>query len=337
MAEASVTRITKVRLVNLREEGRRNVDLLEEIEENLPRYLNSVYLSVMCVQNGSAILVAIVTERIWGKLGVTIASVLFTIGYFVAVEAMSKTFAVLHSDRVALALSPVIWVLGRLLYWPTRGLIGLANILLPGKGLEQGPFVSEESIRWMAQVGHEEGSIEEQEKELIQSVFHFSETVVREVMKPRPDLVAIEIEQPLRAAQELMLRHGYSRIPVYRGDVDHIEGMLFAKDVLSALHHGRFETPIKTLVRPVQFVPESKRVGELLTEMQRRKFHIVIVTDEFGSVSGRRIVPRARARQDRRRERGARCRPAAGRVGHHRGPAARTRRRDSPRRPGASP
>ena len=165
-------------------------------------------------------------------------------------------------------------------------LIGLANILLPGKGLEQGPFVSEESIRWMAQVGHEEGSIEEQEKELIQSVFHFSETVVREVMKPRPDLIAIEIEQPLRTAQELMLRAGYSRIPVYRGDLDHIEGALFAKDVLKALHNGRAETPIKTLVRPVQFVPESKRVGELLTEMQRRKFHLAIVTDEYGSVSG---------------------------------------------------
>ena len=286
MAEASVTRITKVRLVNLREEGRRNVELLEEIEVNLPRYLNSVYLSVMCVQNGSAILVAILADRLWGQLGVTIASAGFTIGYFVSVEAMSKTFAVLHSDRVALALAPVVWLLGRLLYLPTRALIGLANVLLPGKGLEQGPFVSEESIRWMAEVGHEEGSIAEQEKELINSVFHFAETVVREVMKPRPDIIAVQIEQPLRAAQELMLRHGHSRLPVYGGDLDHVEGVLFAKDVLNALHHGRSDTPIKTLIRPVQFVPESKRVGELLTEMQRRKFHLAVVTDEYGSVSG---------------------------------------------------
>ncbi len=105
MAEASVTRITKVRLVNLREEGRRGVEILEEIEENLPRYLNSVYLSVMCVQNGSAILVAIVTANIWGELGVMIASVLFTIGYFVAVEAMSKTFAVLPRQRRAGAVA----------------------------------------------------------------------------------------------------------------------------------------------------------------------------------------------------------------------------------------
>ena len=286
MAEASITRITKVRLVNLREEGRRNVELLEEIEDNLPRYLNSVYLSVMCVQNGSAILVAILADHLWGQVGVTIASAGFTIGYFVSVEAMSKTFAVLHSDRVALTLAPVVWLLGRLLYWPTRGLIGLANVLLPGKGLEQGPFVSEESIRYMAEVGHEEGSIAEQEKELINSVFHFAETVVREVMKPRPDIIAVQVEQPLRAAQDLMLRHGHSRLPVYRGDLDHVEGILFAKDVLNALHHGRADTPIKTLIRPVQFVPESKRVGELLTEMQRRKSHLAVVTDEYGSVSG---------------------------------------------------
>jgi CBS domain containing-hemolysin-like protein len=286
MAEASITRITKVRLVSLREEGRRNVELLEEIEDKLPRYLNSVYLSVMCVQNGSAILVAILADRLWGQLGVTVASAVFTIGYFVSVEAMSKTFAVLHSDRVALTLAPVVWLLGRILYWPTRGLIGLANVLLPGKGLEQGPFVSEESIRWMAEVGHEEGSIAEQEKELIHSVFHFAETVVREVMKPRPDIIAVQIEQPLRVAQDLMIRHGHSRLPVYRGDLDHIEGALFAKDVMNVLHHGRTDTRIEDLIRPVQFVPESKHVAELLTEMQRRKFQLAMVTDEYGSVSG---------------------------------------------------
>jgi CBS domain containing-hemolysin-like protein len=286
MAEAATTRMTKVRLVALREEGRRNVELLEEIENDVPRYLNAVYLSVMCVQNGSAILVAIYAERQWGQLGVTVASVLFTIGYFVAVEAMSKTFAVLHSDRVALMLAPVVWLLGRLLHWPTRALIGLANVLLPGRGLEQGPFVSEEAIRWMAQVGHEEGSIAEQEKELIHSVFHFAETVVREVMKPRPDIIAIEIGQPLRAAQELMIRYGYSRIPVYRGDLDHVEGVLFAKDVLHALHEGRADKSVASLARPPVFVPESKRVGELLTEMQIKKFHIALVTDEYGSVSG---------------------------------------------------
>jgi CBS domain containing-hemolysin-like protein len=187
---------------------------------------------------------------------------------------------------VALALAPIVRVLGRLLYYPTRLLIGLANLLLPGKGLQQGPFVSQEAIRWMAEVGHEEGSIAEQEKQLIHSVFRFGDTVVREVMKPRPDLVAIEATDTLHDAQELMRKHGYSRIPVYRDDLDHIEGILHAKDVLNALATGKIDTPILELARPPEFVPESKRVAELLPEMQRRKFHIALVTDEFGSVSG---------------------------------------------------
>lgn len=286
MAEASLTRMTKVRLVALREEGRRNVEALERIQDALPRYLNSVYLSVMFVQNGSAILVAIYADRLYGQLGVTVASVLFTVGYFVTVEAMSKTFAVLHSDRVALALSPIVLVLGKVLHWPTRALIGLANVLLPGRGLAQGPFVSEEAIRWMAEVGHEEGSIAEQEKKLIHSVFHFSETVVREVMKPRPDIVAVEADEPLYAALEIVLKYGYSRIPVYRGELDKIEGVLFSKDLLNAVHLGKTDMAVAALARPVNFVPESKRVGELLTEMQRNKFHIALVTDEYGSVSG---------------------------------------------------
>lgn len=286
MAEAAITRTSKMRIVALREEGHRNAELLERIEADLSKHLNSVYLAVMVVQNGSAILVAILADRLYSDLGVTIISIAFTLGYFVVVEAMSKTFAVLHSDRVALALAPIVWVLGRALHLPTRLLIGLANVLLPGKGLQQGPFVSQEAIRWMAEVGHEEGSIAEQEKQLIHSVFRFGDTVVREVMKPRPDIVAIEASATLHDAQELMRKHGYSRIPVYREDLDHVEGLLHAKDVLNALATGKVDVPILELARPPEFVPESKRVAELLPEMQRRKFHIALVTDEFGSVSG---------------------------------------------------
>ena len=184
-----------------------------KIESDPPRYLNAVYLTVMFVQNGSAILVAILAEREFGSTWVTLASFGFTILYFVVVEAMAKTFAVLHTDRVALALSPLVWFLGRVLELPTRFLIGLANVLLPGKGLKQGPFVSEEEIRSMAEVGHEEGSIDEGEKELIHSIFEFGDTITREVMVPRPDAIAVEDDKTLRDVQALVLAHGYSRSP----------------------------------------------------------------------------------------------------------------------------
>ncbi|HJS27819.1 MAG TPA: hemolysin family protein [Actinomycetota bacterium] len=286
IAEASLTRMTRVRAFALVEDGRRNAQVLERIESDPPRFLNAIYLTVMLCQNGSAIIVAIIAERTYGGLGVTIVSVVFTLLYFVLVEAMSKTFGVLHSDRAALAIAPLVWALGRLLALPTAGLIGLANWLLPGRGLKQGPFVSEADLRSMAEVGHEEGSIEAGEKELIHSIFEFGDTIVREVMVPRPDVTAIEGDKTLRDVQALVLQHGYSRIPVFTDDLDEIVGIVYAKDVLKALHQGKHDMPLSDVVRKAHFVPESKKVADLLREMQQEKFHIALVTDEYGSVSG---------------------------------------------------
>jgi CBS domain containing-hemolysin-like protein len=286
IAEASLTRMTRVRALALVEEGRRNAVVLERIESDPPRFLNAVYLTVMLCQNGSAIIVAIIAEDTYGGLGVTIVSVVFTLLYFVLVEAMSKTFGVLHSDRAALTVAPLVWALGRLLALPTAGLIGLANWLLPGRGLKQGPFVSEADLRSMAEVGHEEGSIEAGEKELIHSIFEFGDTIVREVMVPRPDVTAIEADKTLRGVQALVLQHGYSRIPVFNDDLDEIVGIVYAKDVLKALHQGKHDMPLSDIVRKAHFVPESKKVADLLREMQQEKFHIAVVTDEYGSVVG---------------------------------------------------
>ena len=286
MAEASLTRLTRVRALALREDKRRNADVLVKLEEDPARALNPVYLAVMLAQNGSAILVAILAQHYWDSLGVTLAAVGFTLLYFVLVEAMSKTYGVLHSDKVALALAPLVFLLGRLLALPTRALIGLANILLPGKGLAQGPFMSEHEIRSMAEVGHEEGSIEEEEKELIHSIFEFGDTIVREVMVPRPDIIAVEDDKALRDVQEMVVQHGYSRLPVYSEDLDDVVGVAYAKDVLKALHQGKANTPLRDIVRRAHFVPESKKVADLLKQMQKDKFHIAMVTDEYGSMSG---------------------------------------------------
>ncbi len=159
-------------------------------------------------------------------------------------------------------------------------------MLLPGKGLREGPFVSEGDIRSMAQVGHEEGSIEEDEKELIHSIFEFGDTIVREVMVPRPDIVAIEDDETLRDVEALVLEHGYSRIPVYHEDLDDVVGIVFAKDVLKAVYQGKGDMPLADVVRPARYVPESKKVADLLREMQKEKFHQALVTDEYGSVTG---------------------------------------------------
>jgi CBS domain containing-hemolysin-like protein len=286
LAEAAISRTSPSRAAALREQARRNAALLEQIENDTPRYLNAVYLAVMFTQNGSAILVAIVAEQYFGQLGIVLLSIGFTLAYFVVVEAMSKTFAILHSDRVALALAPFVWLVGRTLSIPTRALIGLANVLLPGKGLKSGPFVTQAEIRSMAEVGHQEGSIERHEKEIITSVFQFGGRVVQEVMVPRPDVVAVDLADSLQAAADLMVRHGLTRLPAYRGDLDHTEGIVHAKDILNMLHLGQPETPLTQLLRPVTFVPESKRLADLLREMQAEKFHLAMISDEYGLVAG---------------------------------------------------
>lgn len=286
MAEASLTRMTRVRALSLREDKKRNADILVKLEEDPPRALNPVYLAVMICQNGSAILVAILSQHYFQSLGVTLISIVFTLLYFVLVEAMSKTFGVLHSDRVALMLSPLVYGLGRVLALPTKGLIGLANVLLPGRGLKAGPFVSEEEIRTMAEVGGEEGSIEEDERDLIHSVFEFGDTIAREVMVPRPDIIALDESKTLRDVQALVLEHGYSRIPVYKESMDEVTGVVYAKDVLKALHHGTNDMPLAEIAREPHWAPETKKVSELLKQMQQEKFHIALVYDEYGSLSG---------------------------------------------------
>jgi CBS domain containing-hemolysin-like protein len=286
MAEASLTRMTRVRALALDDEGRRNAGRLVEIETDPPAFLNAIYLWVMLAQNGSAILVAILAERFLGNIWITIVSVVFTLAYFVLVEAMSKTFAILHSDRVALGLAPVVYWLARILRGPTKVLIGLSNVLLPGRGLREGPFVSEEEIRSMAEVGSQEGAIEEGEKEMIHSIFEFGDTVVREVMTPQPDIVAVDVTSSLDEVLDMVIRHGYSRIPVYSEDRDEIIGIVYAKDVLRELHSGQDGRSLRELARRAYFVPESKKVADLLREMQQEKVHVAIVVDEYGSIVG---------------------------------------------------
>jgi CBS domain containing-hemolysin-like protein len=191
----------------------------------------------------------------------------------------------MRTDRVALTLAPIVFALSRVLSLPVRGLIGLSNVLLPGRGLKEGPFVTEEEIRSMADVGHEEGVIEEDEKELIHSIFEFGDTLTREVMVPRPDMVVVEVNYTLQAAMDVAIQHGFSRIPVYESDADNVVGVLYAKDLFKALRGGG-ERDLKALMREAYFVPEMMRVSDLLREMQKRKVHMAIVADEYGDVAG---------------------------------------------------
>jgi len=285
-SEVAITRMNRVRAIRLAEEGKRGSTALLRIVENPAPHLNVVLLLTLLATIGGTTIATSLAVRHFHGAGEIVSTAAMTILLFIFAEVTPKTFAIQQTDRVALRVAPLIVVLASALGPLATGLLRVANVLMPGKGLPQGPYITEQELRASAEVAQEEGQIEEGEVELIHSIFEFGDTIVREVMVPRPDVIAVEHDKAIRDVQALVLTHGYSRLPVFREDLDDVVGIVYAKDVLKALHQGKHDAPLSELVRDAHFVPETKKVAELLREMQKEKFHIALVTDEYGSVSG---------------------------------------------------
>jgi CBS domain containing-hemolysin-like protein len=284
--EVAITRTNRVRALRLLEEGRRGAAALSRITEDPAPYLNVVLLLTLLATIGGTTIATSLAVRHSERAGEIISTVVMTILLFVFAEVTPKTFAIQQTDRVGLLTAPILVFITRLVGPFAKGLLKLANVVMPGRGLKQGPYITEQELRASAEVASEEGEIEDEEKDLIHSIFEFGDTIVREVMVPRPDIVAIEDDKALRDVQALVLEFGYSRVPVYRENLDDVLGIVYAKDVLKALHQGKHDAPLNEVVREAHYIPETKKVAELLREMQRDKFHIALVTDEYGSVSG---------------------------------------------------
>ena len=186
-----------------------------------------------------------------------------------------------------------------LLRWPIRFLsvvlapvvillFGLTRILARpfGASPEAAALVTQEELKALVETGEEQGLIEEEERELIHSVFAFGEKLAHEVMVPRTDIVAIDADTPMREVMDIVMKSGRSRIPVYQENPDDIIGILYVKDLLREIARGRFDGALRELLRPAHFVPETKKVAELLREMQQQKVHLAIVVDEYGGTSG---------------------------------------------------
>jgi CBS domain containing-hemolysin-like protein len=169
-------------------------------------------------------------------------------------------------------------------------LIGLANLII-GRPHESADgirpsYITDSELKAMADVAHEENVIEGEERAFIHSIIDFGDTVVREVMVPRPDMVTIDAEKPVTDALETALAAGFSRIPVYDGQIDDVVGIAYTKDLMRAERVGKGVQPVRTWARPAVFVPESKEVSSLLRQMQEEKFHMAIVVDEYGGTAG---------------------------------------------------
>jgi len=191
-------------------------------------------------------------------------------------------------ERAAQLTATPVSLLVRL--WPirlvSRASIGVANILLPGRASKESQYVSEDEILALADAAVEEDVIQAEERELIEQIIEFGDTICREIMVPRPDMITVDEDATVSDALEISLSAGRSRVPVCGEGIDDIVGVTYAKDLMRADRNGRENEVITRVMRRAHFVPETKRIAELLPEMQARKFHLAIVVDEYGGTAG---------------------------------------------------
>jgi len=288
LAETSFVKLNRVRALALEDEGRKGARRLRIMLERPETTLNTLLLVVLVTQLGTASIISIVVENQYGTLGVAISIVAQITVFFVLGEVAPKTFAVQHPDKVALAMTPFLWAITKFapLKWISSGLIVVSNIILPGKGIKEGPFVTEDDLKTMANVAAQESGIEHEEREMIHSIFEFTDTVVREAMTPRTDMVAVAASSTIKAALDLAIQEGFSRLPIYGENRDIIIGLVYMKDLVEHERQGKAENLVSTIRRTAVFIPEQKRTAELLRDMQQGQFHMAIVVDEYGGTAG---------------------------------------------------
>ena len=288
LSETALTRMSRSKAQALADSKGSKGERLLWLVTRPERFLNPVLLTLLICQLVGATLLGILADNLFGAWGVAVAIVVNVVVVFVVAEAAPKTWAIQNPERSALLAAGPVTVLAR--FWPirilSRALIGMSNVLLPGKGLKEGPFVSEEELIALANVAVEADVIEEEERDLIEQIIEFGDTVVREVMVPRPDMVTVSADFRVDDVMEVMILNGLSRVPAVGEGIDDIVGVVYAKDLMRAGRDGKGGRPVSELMRTARFVPESKRIAELLPEMQADHVHLAVVVDEYGGTAG---------------------------------------------------
>jgi CBS domain containing-hemolysin-like protein len=288
VAETSLTHLGRARAARLAEDGDPRAAELTRLLEHRERVLNPILLVLLACHLAAATIVAVLAADRWGPGGVLATFVVETIVVFVLAEAVPKTYALLATERAAVRVTPLVRAIALLapLRWAARLLVGAANVIIPGPGRAEGPVVSEDDLLALAGVAVEDAAIADEERQLIENTIEFGDTIVREVMVPRPDMVTVATDFKVGDVMEIIILNGFSRLPVTGEGIDDVTGIVYAKDLMRAERDGRGAASVNEFLRPAKFVPETKKVASLLREMQSDRFHLAIVVDEYGGTAG---------------------------------------------------
>ena len=286
--ESALTSISRVLIEEL--ESKRGGELLRKFSLQPAKYLNVILLvRKTCELTATVLLASILLRNYPSAQAMSLTVLIMVIISYVVVGVGPRTIGKQHPHTWARAGIGVAFFLAFILGPVTKLLIAIGNAITPGVGFRTGPFTNEAELRDLVDQAHERGLVESDEHEMIHSVFELGDTLVRELMVPRTDMVWIEKDKTLRQALSLALRSGFSRIPVIGDNVDQIIGLAYVKDLAKrTLDHHEAENSerVEQHMRPATFVPESKIAADLLKEMQRDQIHLAIVVDEYGGTAG---------------------------------------------------
>ncbi|GAA1894680.1 hemolysin family protein [Lapillicoccus jejuensis] len=288
--EAALFRMSRVRAEELLDEGRAGSASLMRVIDDSPAYLAVLAFLRVVAEAASAVLITVAVLQTTDSttVGLLVSIAVMAVVSFVITGVSPRTLGRQHFDSVALWAAPFAVGLRRVLGPVARVLVALGNAVTPGEGYREGPFQTEAELRDLLDQASDSSVIEADERAMIHSVFELGDTMAREVMVPRTDMVTIAHDKTLRQAMSLFLRSGFSRIPVVGEDSDDVLGLLYFKDVArrTTADAETGHLPVEREMRPLHFVPESKPVDDLLREMQRDQTHFSVVVDEYGGTAG---------------------------------------------------
>ncbi len=288
-ADAALGTVSRARVEALLRQGRAGARQLIQVLADRPRHVNLLLLLRLGCELSATVLVTVVCLRSieTGWVAVLVAGLSMLVVSYVLVGVGPRTLGRQHPYAVSLIAAGPIRVLGRVLGPLSRLLILVGNAITPGKGFREGPFSSEVELRELVDMAQERGVVDEGEREMIHSVFELGDTIAREVMVPRTEIVWIEQTKSVRQALALSLRTGYTRVPVIGESVDDIVGVVNLKDLVRrTLAEEPNGTVVADVMKPASFIPDSKPIADLLREMQLSRNHLAIVVDEYGGTAG---------------------------------------------------
>ncbi len=282
--ETAFTSFNTFRLKNERAHGNRKAALVLELAEDYDRVLTTLLIGNNVVNITTASIGTVIFTRSLGEFGVTVSTIVVTLLVLTFSEIFPKTFAKQGADQFAMLAAPIVRILIVILA-PLNGFYAWIKGLLARRlSVSRNERITEEELLTIVQEAQSVGGIKEQEGDLIRSVFEFDDLEAGDILTPRVDVVAVSDEATTEEILEVFRRSGYSRLPVYRGSVDEIVGIINHKDFHNeVVQSGK---PIPSITQPAAFVPASTKLDTLLVQLQQNKSHIAVVVDEFGGTVG---------------------------------------------------